>query len=389
MRLTISREAFLAAAQRAALAIPAKDIKPVLKNLKLVAIDDPAPRCTLIATDLEVGIRLDVQGLEVHRPGEALLPAAKLIDVLREARDAQLSLELPSPDAPACLLRGTTSRLAVELPAGEQAGYPDFPAFSPEAIKEECYEITAGMLRELLRRTAFAAADEQARYTMTGVSVELDGDSIRCVATDGRRLALADGIATNPGHLPARTAVLPPKLLALAEKSLADDPEETVRLALRRDDAFLHTSRCVIYSRLLDGRFPDWKGVIPKDFQARAAMHPGALLTAVRQAAVMCDRDGKRVGCKFGPGDLTAPGMLAIEAAGQTAGRSGVEIPLEGWTGEPVSIIFNPDYLTEFLKGLPANLPEGEELVLHLVDGKKPALFRYGKQYQYLVMPLT
>src|SRR5258707_14188854 len=90
MRAMCHREGLLAACQLTSAAIPTKDLKPILKNLKAIAGDG---RCTIIATDQEVGIRLDVQGLTIQEPGEAILPAAKLSAILREARDAELSIE--------------------------------------------------------------------------------------------------------------------------------------------------------------------------------------------------------------------------------------------------------------------------------------------------------
>src|SRR3954467_10374576 len=102
MKALCPREALLSACQLTSAAIPAKDLKPILKNLKAVAGDG---RFTLIATDMEVGIRLDVQGLGIGGRGEAILPAAKLIAILREARDQKLSIEA---DASACVVKGTS-----------------------------------------------------------------------------------------------------------------------------------------------------------------------------------------------------------------------------------------------------------------------------------------
>src|SRR5207237_5803018 len=100
MRAECRREGLLSVCQLASAAVPSRDVKPILKNLKAVASDG---RCTLMATDMEVGIRLDVRGLTIQEPGEAILPAAQLIAILREARDEQLSIEA---DPSACLVRG-------------------------------------------------------------------------------------------------------------------------------------------------------------------------------------------------------------------------------------------------------------------------------------------
>src|SRR5581483_6744768 len=100
MKAICHREGLLSACQLASAAIPSRDVKPILKNLKAIAGDG---RCTLMATDLELGIRLDVQGLTIQEPGEAILPAAKLVAILRESRDSELTIEA---DSDRCLVEG-------------------------------------------------------------------------------------------------------------------------------------------------------------------------------------------------------------------------------------------------------------------------------------------
>src|SRR5437588_10791756 len=103
MKAFCHREGLLSAFQLASAAVPSRDVKPVLRNLKAVAEEG---RCTLMATDLELGIRLEVRGLQVQEPGEALLPAARLLAILRETQDEELSVEA---DANACVIRGQST----------------------------------------------------------------------------------------------------------------------------------------------------------------------------------------------------------------------------------------------------------------------------------------
>jgi DNA polymerase III subunit beta len=364
------REALLSACQLTSAAIPSKDLKPILKNLKAIAGDD---RCTLIATDLEVGIRLELQGLEILETGEAILPAKKLIDILREARDDKLEIEA---DASACYVRGTQSSLDFEMPSEDPAQFPDFPTFN----EEKYHEITAGTLREMIRRTVFACADEAQRYSMTGVMWELDGGSAKLVATDGRRLALAEGVATSVGGhtTKGQTPVVPAKAMGLLERNLQDDPEETVKVCIRPNEVLFRTGRAVIYSRLVEGRFPDYRAVLPKKSEVKLMLNVADFQSAVRQAAIMTDNEAPRVTFKFSKDKLT------LLAQGAMAGRSKVERPLE-YSGKAIDVNFNPHYVTEFLKVLPLD----QELKLELNDGGSPALFRCGEQYVYLVMPLT
>jgi DNA polymerase-3 subunit beta len=367
MRAECDRESFLSACQLVSAAVSTRDVKPILRNFKVIAEGD---RCTLMATDLELGIRFDVQNLIVQEPGEAMLPATRLIAILREARDTRLSIEA---DPTACVVRGAS--LEFEMPGEDPSQFPDVPTFA----EDKYHEISAGSLRDMIRRTVFATADETARYSMTGVLWELDAEVIRLVATDGRRLALAQGTATaNGGHTTKGHApVVPTKAMTLLERNLQVD-EDPVKISLRPNEVHFRTGRAVIYSRLVEGRFPDYKQVLPRKAAVRVALSTATFQAAVRQAAVMTDEDSKRVTFHFDRDKLT------LQAQGATAGRSKVELPI-AYEAKPVDINFNPAYLIEMLKVLPPD----EEITLDLIDGASPALFKYGATYSYLVMPLT
>jgi DNA polymerase-3 subunit beta len=370
MRALCQRQVLLEACQLISAAIPARDVKPILKNFKAVAADG---ECTLMATDLEVGVRFKVQSMTIQEPGEAILPAVKLLDILREARDEALYLEA---DPSACLVRGTDSPLEFEMASEDPGQFPDFPSF----VEDRYHEISAGSLREMIRRTVFATADETARYSMTGVLWELEGERATLVATDGRRLAKADGLATPTGEHNTRgqTPVVPTKAMTLLERNLQDDAEEVVKVCLRPNEVLFRTGRAVIYSRLVEGRFPDYRAVMPKKAAVKVTLQAAPFQAAVRQARIMTDNDSKRVTFKF------ARGKLTLESRGATAGRSRVELPLD-YEAKPIDINFNPDYLVDVLKVLPPDA----DLVLELIDNGNPALFRCGDNYSYLVMPLT
>src|SRR5713101_6625239 len=128
MKAHCHREGLLSAFQLASVAIPARDVKPILRNIKAIAETD---RCTLMATDLELGIRLQVLGLKVEEPGEAILPAARLIAILRESQDDELAIEA---DSNTCVVRGQSNEF--EMPSEDPANFPDLPAFTDEKYHE-------------------------------------------------------------------------------------------------------------------------------------------------------------------------------------------------------------------------------------------------------------
>src|SRR5438445_3489297 len=191
MKIVCHREGLLSACQLASAAVTSRDVKPILKNLKAVVSDD---RCTLMATDLELGIRLEVRGIKAVEPGEALLPTSRLVSILREATDEDLTIEA-GPES--CTVRGASAEF--EMPGEDPAAFPDIPSFA----EEKYHEMTAGILRDMTRRTIFAAAAaEHSRFgATTGVLIELEDGKATMVATDGRRLALVNGEAqAHGGH---------------------------------------------------------------------------------------------------------------------------------------------------------------------------------------------
>ncbi|MCI0464144.1 MAG: DNA polymerase III subunit beta [Gemmataceae bacterium] len=367
MKLLCRRERLLSAFQLASVAVPARDLKPVLRNVKAVVAED---RCSLLATDLELGIRLEVPDVPVEAPGEALLPAGRMLAILRESTDEELAVEA---DMDACLVRGEHTEF--EMGGEDPATFPDVPAFPGERY----HEVAAGVLREMVRRTAFAAATETARYALTGVLWELEGETARLVATDGRRLAVAQGPATaHGGHsTKGQIHVVPTKAMQLLERNL-HDPDERVRVSLGPNEALFQTGRATVSSRLVEGRYPAYRDVIPKKPAVKISLAAGPFHVAVRQAAVMADQESRKVVFSF------AKGKLTLRAQGAEAGRSRVELPLD-YDGKALDIAFDPRLVTEMLRVLGA----GDQLTLEMTDGTKPALFRCGDDFSYVVMPLA
>jgi DNA polymerase-3 subunit beta len=348
MKVTCQREGLLSACQLAGVAVSSRDVKPVLRNLKAVVSDE---HCTLMATDLELGIRLEVRGLKVDEPGEALLPASRLISILRESPDEEVSIEA-GPDA--CTVRGKATEYS--MPGEDPAAFPDVPAFA----EEKYHELTAGVLREMIRRTIFAAATEQQmRFgATTGILWELDADEEKAalVGTDGHRLALARGSAQSHGGPTTKGQML----------------------VVPAKEALMKTERAMIYSRLVEGRFPNYKQVLPAKHQSRLPLTVGHFLSAVRQAAIMTDDQSKRVRFQF------AKGLLTLRAQGAEAGQSRVELPVE-YDGKGLEISFDPKYLTDMLRVLEPDA----QLELELGDSSAPAVFRYEPGYVYVVVPMV
>jgi DNA polymerase-3 subunit beta len=367
MRTVCHREGLLAACQLAGVAAATRDVKPILKNLKAIV---EADRCTLMATDLELGIRLEVRGIKVDEPGEAILPAARLTQILREAGDEELKLEASSD---ACFVRGQYNEF--EMPSEDPGEFPDVPAFEGDKY----HELAAGQLRDMIRKTIFAVAAENPRYALTGIMWELEGPTMRLVSTDGRRLAVVEGTITPKGgqDTKGQTPVVPTKAMGLLERIL-QDPDEMVCVLIRPNDALFKTERAMIYSRLVEGRYPPYREVFPKKQTVKIPLEVGPFYSVVRQAAIMTDEESKKVVFSF------APQKLTLKAQGSATGRAKVELPIN-YDGKTINISFDPKYITDLLRIL--NPEDG--LTLELIDGNSVALFKHGDNYSYIAMPLS
>jgi DNA polymerase-3 subunit beta len=366
MKATCHREGLLAACQLASAAVATRDVKPVYKNFKAVADNG----CILMAHDTELGIRIKVHGLEVEEPGEAILPAAKLLAILRESMTDKLQIEA---DPSSCRVHSDNGNW--EMPSEDPSHFNNLPEFG----EEKYHEIQAGVLREMIRRTVFAAATDIGKYSMTGVLWEAEADKVRLVSTDGKRMALAEGPATAHGNhsTKGQSPVVPTKAMNLLERNLQDD-EEMVRVSLRLNEVLFGTDRAVICSRLVEGRFPNWRDVFSKKTTIKVGFLAGAMQATVRQAQIMTDEDTRKVMFRF------AKNKLTLEAQGQTTGRSKVAMPLE-YDGKPLDISFNAGYVLDMLRVL----PEETAVTLEMINKDEAAFFKAGDTYTYLIMPLT
>jgi DNA polymerase-3 subunit beta len=374
MKVTCQRDSLLMACQLVSAAVPVRTPKEVLSCVKAVAQDDGI---TLVAFDTEVGIRYETRGVNVKRAGSAILPINQLTQILRESTDDDISLDSNA--------EGTVAKLGTskfELPTRPVDEFPDIPAFDDGG---RYHEITAGILRTMINRTAFAAdkKDSASRFALKGVLWEAEGKQARLVATDTKRLALCEGPATvhGPADKVKMTPVVPLKAIALLERNLIDDGE-LVRVGLRANDAQFQTDRAMIYTTLVQGRYAPYRDIISKtrkDSTVKIPLPVEGFFSRVRQAKIMTDDESKRVDMTF------ASGKVTMTARGAATGSSEVVLALPDYEGPEVSIAFDPEYLVEFLRSL-----EGEATVtLEMADGGKPALFKCGDNYLYLVMPLA
>jgi DNA polymerase-3 subunit beta len=341
--------------------------KPVLTCVKLTAGDDGL---VLEATDTEVSVRLSTPRVEVSDAGSALIPADKLQQIVRESIDSTLTL---STDQDVAHITGQDSKFKI-------FGHPptDFPS-ATEFKGEPDFTINAGDLHRLIAQTLFATARENSRYAINGVLVERSGNKLAVVATDGHRLALAKGTckATKAEDTDSRSAIVPTKALNLLLR-LFDDAEETVHVKIEDNQILFKTDAAVLVSNLVEGNFPPYADVIPKDGDKKASLATDLFISAVRRAALLTNEESKGVRMAFASEGLT------LSSRAPEMGEAEIHVEMPEYSGEPVEIGFNPAYLLDALKVI-----DESQIHLELKGSNKPGVLRTGPNFLYVVMPVN
>ena len=368
MKITCKREPLAAAFQLAAGVAPSRTAKEILQNIKLSFVDG---KLILEATDLEVGIRLEVANVEADSSGAILLPVQRTGAILRESNAEEMTIETVDNNV---LIKAGRSRF--RLPSANADEFPRVPGFDADIY----HEISTGLFKELVRRTVFATDVESSRYALGGVLLELDADKVIAVATDGRRLARMEGTGNSvSGHKTnGMNTIVPVRAMALIDRALSDK-DGTLQVAARANDLLVRTNQWTIYSRLVEGRYPNWRQVIPTRNKAICIeLTVGPLFNALRQAAIVSDQESRGIDFTF------SEGSLKLDANTAEIGESHVEIPI-AFTGDLLKVTLDNRFVADFCKVLS---PEAT-IVLNIESSDKPALLTTDDGYAYVIMPMS
>ena len=365
MKVICNRGALLEALLACGNVVAARTPKPVLQCVKLTAADD---RLTVAATDLEVAIRYADNQVQIEQAGETLVPADKLRDIVRESVDDTLSIEIANDMAN---IRGQDSHFKIYTQ--KPADFPPVPDFEGEAD----LEIGGGLLKQLVTQTLFAAAKESTRYAFNGVLLNAKAKKVNLVSTDGRRLAMAKGdLISDKLPKDGAKAIIPGKALGLLDK-LIDDPEETIAMQVRENQVIFHSPSATLTSNLVEGQFPPYEDVIPKDCDKRMTASTADFLSAIRRAALLTTEESKGVRMQF------SKKGLVLTSRSPESGEATVNFPCK-YEGADMEIGFNPHFLTDALK-----IVDSDDITLELTAPNRPGLLKGGPNFLYVIMPVN
>jgi DNA polymerase-3 subunit beta len=363
MKVRLNRAEFAEALGAVCGVATTRSPKPILQCTLLQAWKD---HCCLTATDLEVGIRITLDQVEVVEEDRVLVSADKLAQIVRETTDEVLELE---SDESVCHVRGKGSHFQIYgqdpaefPPVAEMPGEPDF-------------ELSAAGLKRLTEWTVFSAAKESTRYAINGVLWDKAASVLVMVATDGRRLARAAGALHGKESRELR-AIVPGKAMHLFPRVLGEG-EELVGVKIAENQIIVRSPRATVSAGLVEGQFPKYQDVIPTDCNKEIELPTHEFLAAVKQAALLTNEETKGVRFSLTHDNLT----LSSRAPEQ--GEATISLPVR-YSGEPIEIGFNPWFLTEALR-----VVHTDSVRFQLKDPKRPGVLLSGDDLLYVVMPVN
>ena len=332
MRFTITRENLQQGLGAVAGSIPTRTTLPVLSNI-LIEAEDGAVR--LSGTDLDTAVSVRVPA-EVAEPGAITAPAKKLQEIARELPGAT---EITT-QGDSILISSGRSRFKLNgLPKDE------FPAF-PKVDFSGSWRVTGADLQRLITHVSFAASTEETRPILNGVLWQLHDHDMRMVATNGHRLAKMTLPVEAGGDASAAELIVHPRALQQVQRLFAGDA--SVEVAKSENHLGFRSTDVQVYTRLIEGPYPNFEQVIPKDNDKNMVADKAALQGAVRRMAIVASDQTHRIRMSLG-----GP-MLKFSVESPDLGAANEELPVE-YDGDPLEIGFNAQYLLELLRYMPTD----------------------------------
>jgi DNA polymerase-3 subunit beta len=333
MRFTISREKLQEGLTAVASTVPAKTTLPVLANI-LIETTDKGIR--LSGTDLDIAVSTEVSA-DIDAPGAMTIPAKKLAEIARELPPSPVKVAAVGEQR-VTLDCGRSHFKLLGLPKDE---FPSFPA-----VKfKDSWRVRAGDLRKLIDHTAFAVSTEESRPILNGVLWELRSELMRMVATNGHRLAKME-VQIAAAGAPSTDLIVPPKALDQIRRLFPEDEE----LEIARGDNHLgfRSPFTAVYTRLIEGPYPNYQQVIPKDNDKYAIADKVALISALKRMSVIASDQTHRIRLSFNQA------LLRFSVQTPDLGEATDELPVK-YNGDPLDIGFNANYLLEILRFIPTD----------------------------------
>src|SRR4051794_35990302 len=366
MKLSVSRDAFLA---RLGVAARGVSTRSSIQTLSGVLIREEGGAVELQATDMEIGVRVKVDAEVESGANPIVLPGRLLLDVVRSLPNDDLAIEYRSQTQDVEIVSGTAKFHLRTLPTD------DFPKL-PTVGDANVVKVPAPAFIETVARVGRAASRDEARPHLTGVLVSASGNELRMVATDSYRLSVKETKLENAldGELEVN---VPVRALQELTRIASADGAETIEVAALENQVVFSAGDVVLSSRLIEGRFPNYRQLLPESYEHELRMSRAELLDVVKRISLLAQKNAP-LRMKF------EEGSLEVSAETPDIGEASEAVPAP-FKGETLEIGFNPEFLQDGLDSA-----ESEELIFKLISPHRPGLIQSGDDggFIYLVMPV-
>ncbi|MFH1208529.1 MAG: DNA polymerase III subunit beta [Candidatus Omnitrophota bacterium] len=335
---------------------------PILNNFLLETQKDG--KLKIVATDMEVGIST-LLPVEVLREGSVTVPARKFFDIIKELPEGNVEISVTKNNT----INIKAGKSSFKILGLDKEEYPKLPEF----VLEGAIEVEQAVIKESLLLTSFAISHDETRYVLNGVLLCIQGNQIRFVATDGRRLAFYKKETKQKSGKNVEM-IIPSKTIHELLKLLGW--ENTVKIVCAQNKVIFCFEDTYLTSSLIEGNFPNYDQVIPKEEKTQVQANREEFLQAVRRASLLTSPEAPALKFDF------IKSKIIVSAKTPNMGEAKEELAAD-FKGEEITIGFNPGYFLDVLKNL-----SDENISISLTSPDKPGLIRGREGYLYVIMPM-
>jgi len=361
MKIKILRSKLIEALKAVQNIVAGRGSLPIIQNVLIEAEDG---KITMTTTDLDISIR-SVCECKVEAPGKSTLPVKLLFNAVAKSEEGEIEIEIDGKEC-ARITAGHARFRLVGMPAS------DFPKL-PNDEDAYSYSVPQQTVKEMLRKVAYAASQDDTRRTLKCVLMRFKDEKLTMVATDGRRLALVEK-ELEFSKSDERDIVLPSKAVAELQRTLASEGDASVML--QKSQVCFNLGSVTIYSKIMEDAYPNYVQVIPKETAEHITVDRQLFIDALERVSVMTIDEAHSTKLIFDSGKLT------VSATASDIGDAKDEVAIK-YAGETIEIVFNPSYLMDALKVIDDN-----EVTINLNDGHSPAVITCSIPFLYVLMPL-
>jgi DNA polymerase-3 subunit beta len=360
MKIKVLKQTFLKNLQHVQNIISSKSSLPILSN---ILIEAEKNKVTLTTTDLDIGISSTLE-TDIEEEGAITVPAKRFSDIIKELPDEDISISTMKNNSMIIKCSKCFFKI-IGLPKEE---FPKLPEFKDEpgvVIKQ-------GVLKNMLSMTHFSMSHDETRFVLNGALFLFKGKKLTIVTTDGKRLGLVKKDIEKDGL--NKAIIVPSKTVYELNRILEDN--EDVKIVFSENQVKFDLKNITIISRLIEGDFPDYEQVVPKEPQEKIMVQRGGLLDSIKRAALLTTQDSQSV--KF----EVLKNKIVVSKSSPNIGEVREELDTV-YKGHDITVGFNPNYIMDALKVIPQ-----DEIALEVFGPDKPAVIRIEDWFLYLALPM-